>query len=211
MLDNASQHRFARGCAEAAAGYATAATAAYTDFAAQALDFWCTALSGLTEPEAMPVVEAGAEANSKADTKMVPAEREQEPPFGMALADWCPFPWLDPRRYEAMFQLDTQTPPALAMFAFANTMPLRGSSKSWPFAQVMIESGVPRAVAWPAAEANAAALEAADEASNGLRQVIASYHTENGFATAVRSMTPSIAALAVVTSLSLDPLSLFAA
>ena len=212
MLDNASQQRFARGCAEAAAGYATAATAAYTDLAAQALDFWCTALSGLTEPEAKRAVEPGAKSSPKADARpMIPAEREQEPPFGMALADWCPFPWLDPRRYEAMFQLDIQTPPALAMFALANTMPLRGSSKSWPFAQVMIESGVPRAVAWPAAEANAAALEAADEASNGLRQVIASYHTENGFATAVRSMTPSIAALAVVTSLSLDPLSLFAA
>jgi hypothetical protein len=208
MFDSASQHRFTRGCAEAAAGYATAATAAYTDLAAQAMDFWCTALSGLCEPETNSETD-DHDQNAKARLRgmsLVPAEREPEPPFGMALADWCAFPWLDPRRYEAMMRFDMSTPPALAMFAVANAVPLRGSSKSWPFAQVMIESGVPRAVAWPAAEANAAALEAADTASNGFRQVMASYHTESGYAIAARSITPSVAALAMTFGLSVNPL-----
>ena len=123
----------------------------------------------------------------------------------MALSDWCAFPWLDPRRFEAMLGMDTQTPPLVAMMAFANTVPLRGSSTSWPFAQVMIESGVPRAVAWPAAEANAAALGAADIASNGMRRVIANYHTESGFASVIQSATPSLAGVMAAMGLSASP------
>jgi hypothetical protein len=199
MLDVISQQKFTRGCTEAAAGYAAAATAAYTDFASQALDFWCTALSGLGEPAPVPDDNVDEPAAPKAVT------RAPEPPFGMAMADWSPLHWLDPRRYEAMMQVDFRTPPVLAMLAFANAVPLRGTAKSWPFAQAMIESGVPRAIAWPAAEANAAALEAADVASNGLRQVMASYHTENGFAATVRSATPSLAAIMMTVGLSLNP------
>lgn len=207
MLDTTSQARFTRGCAESAAGYATAATAAYTNLAVQALDFWCTALSGLadtgdTDPGHEP---AGSSPAVTAKAKDLTTSPDSEPAFGLALSDWCAFPWLDPRRYEALFEIDTSTPPVLAMFAFANTMPLRGSSKSWPFAKVMIESGVPRTVAWPAAEANAAALEAADEASKGFRQVLASYHTEGGFANMLRAITPSIAVLAMTLGLSVSP------
>lgn len=196
MLDRSSQQKFAHGCIQAATGYATAATAAYTDWAAQALDFWCTALSGLDET---PVTEeAAAEARLAAD-------RPSEPPFGMALADWCPFPWFDPRRYEQIMQIDAKTPPALAMMAFANMVPLRGTAASWPFAQVMIQSGVPRAVAWPAAEANAAALEAADLATRRMRQVMASYHTENGFASVVRASTPSLAGVMAAFGMAVGP------
>ena len=125
------------------------------------------------------------------------------------MADWSPLHWLDPRRYEAMLQLDSHTPPVMAMMAFANAVPLRGTSKSWPFAQVMIESGVPRAVAWPAAEANAAALDAADLASRGMRQVLANYHSESGFASSVRSATPSVAAMMMAVGLSFSPASVF--
>jgi hypothetical protein len=189
MFDGGSQKKFTRGCAEAAAGYATAATAAYTDWASQALDFWCTALSGLDDSKATPTAE-----EKTAPTRQ-PVTRKAEPAFGLALADWCAFPWLDPRRYEAMLQFDLTAPPAFSMMALTNAVPLRGNSKSWPFAKAMIDSGVPRAVAWPAAEANAAALEAADAASRGMRQVMASYHTESGFASTVRSATPSLAAV----------------
>jgi hypothetical protein len=209
MLDTASQARFTRGCVESAAGYATAATAAYTNLAAQALDFWCMALSGLGDTGEHDCGDAPAASSTgsakAAAAKDNPATPDSEPAFGLALSDWCAFPWLDPRRYEALFELDASTPPVLAMFAFANTMPLRGSSKSWPFAKVMIDSGVPRAVAWPAAEANAAALDAADEASRGFHQVLASYHTEGGFANTLRSITPSLAAIAATTSISLNP------
>ena len=197
MLDCATQQKFVRGCTQAAAGYAAAATAAYTDLASQALDFWSTALSGLGE--------APAPAHDGEVIEVTKTEWHPEPPFGMALSDWCAFHWLDPRRFETMLQLNSTTPPFAAMMAFANVMPLRGSSASWPFAQVMIESGVPRAVAWPTAEANAAVLEAADLASRDMRQVLANYHTENGFAGAVRSATPSLGGIMTAMSMSLSP------
>ena len=197
MLDGATQQKFVRGCTHAAAGYAAAATAAYTDLASQALDFWCMAFSGLGEA---PAPADDDEAEEAPKTAWHP-----EPPFGMAMSDWCAFPWLDPRRFESMMQLNSTTPPFAAMMAFANAVPLRGSSASWPFAQVMIESGVPRAVAWPAAEANAAVLEAADLASRDMRQVLANYHTENGFAGAVRSATPSLGVIMTALSLSVSP------
>ena len=38
----------------------------------------------------------------------------------------------------------------------------RGSPAAWPMAFMMVAAGVPRNVAWPTAEANAAAIEAAD-------------------------------------------------
>ena len=195
MMDAASQHRFARGCTEAGFGYATAATAAYTQMAAQALDFWCTALSGLHD--------TAAASAAKPVTRTDPA---REAPFGLSPADWSPLSWLDPRRYEAMMSLDTTTLPPLAFMAMANTVPLRGSSTSWPFAHAMIESGLPRTVAWPAAEANAAALDAADAASSGFRQVVASFHTESGFASVVHSLTPSIGAMMIAASLAMPPL-----
>lgn len=197
MLDTASQQRFARGCAEASLGYATAATAAYSQLASQALDFWCTALSGLVEEK------SGDRDAPKPSASPAPCG---EMPFGMSLADWTPFPWFDGRRVQAMFNFDTSTPPPVAFLALANAFPLRGSSASWPFAQAMIESGVPRAVAWPAAEANAAALDAADVASNGFRQIVASYHTESGYATAMTGMTPTIGALMLTAGIYMTPL-----
>ena len=187
---NDAPHRIARGCTEAAIGYATAATAAYTGLAGQMLDFWCTALSGLSDEPPAP---ATSENNPYMSTK---AATELEPAFGMSMADWCPFPLLDARRFEAFWRLDPLTPPGMAMLAMANAVPLRGTSASWGMARVMIDSGVPRAVAWPAAEANAAALDAADAASQSMTKVLAHFHSENGFATATRSMTPSLLALA---------------
>lgn len=196
-----SSKRIMRGCAEAAVGYAAATTAAYTQMASQVLDFWCTALSGLTEEP------AGSEGEKSRGAATVAAS---EPPFGLSMADWSPMSWFDPRRFEAMWRMDASTPPATAMMAMANTMPLRGTSTSWGMAQVMIDSGVPRSIAWPAAEANAAALDAADAASNGFRTVIASYHTESGYATAARSMTPSLIAVAMTVGAQIAPASLLA-
>lgn len=189
-VTNDASHRITRGCTEAAMGYAAAATAAYTDLAGRMLDFWCTALSGLSDAPPPPAEDA----KNPYLTTQAPADLE--PPFGMSMADWCPFSLLDPRRFEAFWRLDPLTPPSMAMMAMANAMPMRGTSGSWGMARVMIDSGVPRAVAWPAAEASAAALDAADAASQGVTKVLASFHSENGFAMATRSMTPSLLALA---------------
>ncbi len=188
-----ASHRIARGCTEAAIGYATAATAAYTDMASRMLDFWCTALSGLSDSPASP--------SETASKSVAPAAAE--PPFGLSLADWVPFPFLDPRRFDAFWRMDPMTPPAVAMMAMANACPLRGTSASWGIARVMIDSGVPRAVAWPAAEASAAALDAADAATQGITKVLAHFHSDSGFATAARSMTPSVMVAAVMAGASL--------
>ena len=192
-----SSKRISRGCSEAIVGYATAATAAYTQLACHALDFWCTALSGLTE-ELAPVSPEDAAQPAK-------AVNYGEPAFGMSAADWNPLSWFDPRRFEGLWRMDHTTPPLTAMMNMANSVPLRGASTSWGMAQVMIDSGVPRSIAWPAAEANAAALDAADAASNGFRRVVANFHTDSGYATAARSMTPSLVAAGMMLGIATTP------
>jgi len=72
-------------------------------------------------------------------------------------------------------------------------------------AKVMIESGVPRSVAWPTAEANAAALSAADTASTSLRRVIAKFHNDNGYASTAHGMTPTMMALAMTFGTAMGP------
>ena len=190
-----SSNSIIQSCAEAATGYAAAATAAYTEMASHALDFWCTALSGLAETPA-------------SDDKSVQrcmSVATTEPPFGMSAADWNPFVWFDPRRFESLWKLNFLTPPGDAMLAMANGVPLRGTSASWGMAKVMIDSGVPRSVAWPTAEANAAALKAADTASNGLRTIVAQFHTDSGFASVARGMTPTMMALALTVGTAMGP------
>ena len=187
----------AQSCAEAASGYAAAATAAYTEMASHALDFWCTALSGLGETSAREDEDNSGQPASSAG--------KAEPPFGMSAVDWSPMSWFDPRRFESLWKLDFLTPPGHAMLAMANAVPLRGTSASWGMAKVMIDSGVPRSVAWPAAEANAAALNAADVASNGLRSVVAHFHTDSGYASVARGMTPTMIALAMTMGTAIGP------
>ncbi|MEQ1696469.1 MAG: hypothetical protein ABL901_11575 [Hyphomicrobiaceae bacterium] len=193
---NGSSKCIAQSCAEAATGYAAAATAAYTELASQALDFWCTALSGLADP-------ATQETKDKAERAAAAAK--SEPAFGLSAADWNPMSWFDPRRFEGLWNLNFHTPPGHAMLAVANTVPLRGTSASWGMAKVMIDSGVPRSVAWPAAEANAAALKAADTASNGLRSVVAHFHSDSGYASVARGMTPTMVALAMTFGTAMGP------
>ena len=47
---------------------------------------------------------------------------------------------------------------------------------------MMMSSGVPHSVAWPTAEANAAVMDAADAATQSIKQVFASYRTDGGHA-----------------------------
>jgi hypothetical protein len=65
-----------------------------------------------------------------------------------------------------------------------NMMPLRGGPAAWPMAFFMLSAGVPKSVAWPTAEANAAMMEAAEVASEQLRTVFASYRSDGGHAAA---------------------------
>ena len=53
-----------------------------------------------------------------------------------------------------------------------------------PFRTVMVAIGVPRNVAWPIAEANAAAIEAVEIARKSLEEAFSTYRTDGGHATA---------------------------
>jgi hypothetical protein len=60
---------------------------------------------------------------------------------------------------------------------------------AWPMAFMLMASGVPHSVAWPAAEANAAAMDAADAAAVTVRQVFASYQTDGGHASSSQAVS----------------------
>ena len=71
--------------------------------------------------------------------------------------------------------------------AWMNMFPLRGGPIAWPMAFWMLSAGVPKSVAWPAAEANAAMMEAAEVASEQFNTVFANYRTDSGYASLGRA------------------------
>jgi hypothetical protein len=62
---------------------------------------------------------------------------------------------------------------------------------AWPMAFRMMASGVPRTVAWPAAEANVAVMDAAEVASASVQKVFASYRSSDGHAVSRQPWPPT--------------------
>jgi hypothetical protein len=62
--------------------------------------------------------------------------------------------------------------------------PLGTQPMAWPMAYSMMAVGVPRSVAWPTAEANAAALDAAETATRSINNAFSSYRSTGGHALA---------------------------
>ena len=82
-------------------------------------------------------------------------------------------------------------------------LPFAATPASWPMAWMFMASGVPSSVAWPAAEANVAAMEAVDVATVGVRQAFSSYRTDGGHASAQQGWPAAhLLMLAVLTPLS---------
>ena len=177
MVDPKLQERFARRCTDAAFGYGTATTAAYFAFAGQVLDFWASMLAPDTRP---------------APKSRTPALRA--PSFGWPTspqAALTPFLW-------PMAAAPASTPAApfsFAPFAFQpfaaapainpfqawfNGLPFAAATPAWPMAFMLIAYGMPSSVAWPTAEANAAAIDAVDAAAVTVRQVFSSHRTDGG-------------------------------
>ena len=73
------------------------------------------------------------------------------------------------------------------MTVWWNLMPANAVPTSWPMAYAFMSSGVPRAVAWPAAEANAAMIDAAEAAAETVNTAFASYRSESGYTMAQMS------------------------
>jgi hypothetical protein len=163
MLDPQLQERFSRSCTDAAFGYTAATTAAYANFADQILNFWAGVLSPPAREPARSEVVWGWP---------TPARRE------LASVPFLPFAWPipQPQSAPALFPSAVYGPFAAWLNMFSYTAP----PAAWPMAFMMMASGVPRSVAWPAAEANVAVMDAADAAAASVRKVYSSYRTEGG-------------------------------
>ncbi len=154
-IDSELSQRFARSCTTAAFGYARAASAAYAAFANQAIDFWGQSAKASTRSDYHPVT-----------PYLVTGPR----PYRSAVSQSSSSnPWAD-------------TPMFAAMRAWWGLFPLEGNPASWPMAYAMMTAGVPRAVALPAAEANMAAMDAAEAASTSIDRAFSTYQSESGFA-----------------------------
>jgi hypothetical protein len=205
MIDPDLQQRFARRCTDAAFGYSTAGTAAYAAMADQVLNFWSSVLQPpatkrQSEPQPaslwnwpVPLQPAAPE----------PPSMQLFNPFAWMLPPPPPPPKPAPvamptNPFEAMAAFANAMSGALSamsampvrplsqstnpMVAWLTTLPFASAPASWPMAFMMMSSGVPHAVAWPTAEANAAVMDAADAATQSIKEVFASYHSEGGHA-----------------------------
>ncbi|HEX2840821.1 hypothetical protein [Hyphomicrobium sp.] len=165
-FDSELSQRFARSCTTAAFGYARAASAAYAAFATQAIDFWTqSSKAGATSDDfkpSTPYLVTGPRPYRSAVTSSAAAALPTD--FGRMVDLWADSPMFAPVR------------------AWWGLFPLEGNPASWPMAYSMMTAGVPRAVALPAAEANMAAMDAAEAASTSINRAFSSYQSESGFA-----------------------------
>ncbi len=181
MIDTRHQERFARRCTDAAFGYTAATTAVYAAFADQVFDFWASALRPAREEPPPPQVWGWP-------MMPVPASaRRQDPkpnPF-------LPFTWMAPQSSRTAAPEDPFAG-ANAMFsAWLGMFPFAAPPAAWPMAFTMIASGVPHSVAWPTAEANVAAMDAAEAATASVQKVLASYRSDGGHAVSRQQWPPA--------------------
>ncbi|HRN85485.1 MAG TPA: hypothetical protein PK857_11750 [Hyphomicrobium sp.] len=165
-IDPELTRRFTEGCTTAAFGYARAATAAYAAFATQALDFWVQSAKSLDRDDYKPSAPYLVTGPRTYRSTLTPAPMDAAMPF-------------DFFRFSNAMAASPMFAPVRAWWGL---FPLEGNPRSWPMAYAMMTAGVPRAVALPAAEANMAAMDAAEAASTSIDRVFASYRTEGGFA-----------------------------
>ncbi len=180
MFDAPTQARFSKSCSDAAFGYANAAGAAYAAMTKQTFDFWNDAMRTMAPP---PKPEEPKSWYRHPDApKPVPAAAH---PF--ALMWWVPTAASD-RPARAPSLMPTAVSPFEAMMApWTTWMSMWASPRAptaWPMAFMMVQAGVPRDVAVPTAEANAAALEAAAIAGEQISRVYSSFRSESGYASA---------------------------
>lgn len=159
--------RIASSSADAAAGYATAAVAAYVDLAGQMLGCWASAVDTMMGKSSEPKSwyrhpDRGASAGAS------------------QLGTW---PWM------AAWGSNTGFPGTNAaafnpVSLWLKAWPLQGNPAAWPMAFAMMGMGVSRSVAYPLAEANTAAVDAMTTAGAALERTLASYRTDGGHAVA---------------------------
>jgi len=194
MLDTRLQERFTRSCTDAAFGYTAATTAAYAAFADQVFCFWADVFK--------PARDASSRNKSRPGVTVwgwpLPAPRQEPPP--MPFMPFMPFPWAPPQRQPMPmgFPFAGTNPFAGANAAFSawlGMFPIAAPPAAWPMAFMLMASGVPRSVAWPTAEANAAVMDAADAANASVQKVFSSYRTEGGHSIVRQTWPPAQAVM----------------
>jgi hypothetical protein len=222
MLDPELQQRFARHCADAAFGYSAASAAACAAFTEQVLKFWGGVLQ--PEPPEPPKREVSA---WPWPLPVASPDTHAFNPFAWALPKPTPAaPVLPGNPWEAMAQfaevmsnslaamsstpVRTTISPSNPMAAWLTMFPFAQQNAAWPMAVMMMSRGVPHSVAWPAAEANAAVLEAADVATKSIQKAFASYHAEGGHA-ASHDMWPTSKMLTMIAMVPMNVGTLFTA
>ncbi len=184
MLDTELQARFARSCTDAAFGYARAATAAYAAVATQTFDFWANAAT--SAPERSDTPRAGCSGRGARVRLLaqpgagLPQDVERlggQLPLGQVGLASSPWGAGDANGIAAQMAFSP-------VAAWWGMFPLTGNPASWPMAYGLMTAGVPREVALPTAEANVAAIDAAEAATEAINTVFASYRSESGYAMA---------------------------
>lgn len=165
-LDSDLSRRFAKSYATAAFGYARAASAAYAALANQTLDFWTNRASEAANDDRFgrPSFVSGPRPYRSAYSPTTEREASPAADFVRMTQAWAASPMFAPMR------------------AWWGLFPLEGNPASWPMAYSMMTAGVPRSVALPAAEANVAAMDAAQVATATVDRAFSAYRSESGFA-----------------------------
>mgnify|MGYP001355741715 CR=1 FL=1 len=176
MLDVDDQSRYVQSCSEAAFGYFAAANSAWMEAARRPLEMWSSALAACApkpEPKSWyrhPDERGGAQS---AVPPWISAWSGQNSPFAwfgapgatMPAAMAWPFGW-----------------PAQFIQPWLEMVSSPRAATAWPMAFMMMSFGIPMSVARPAAEANAAAMDATRIATAAVERAFAVYRSDGGHA-----------------------------
>lgn len=165
-MSNFPTTRLADCCSEAMFGYAEATTAFWWSATQQTIDA-CDRAIKAASPGAEP--EPTSWFNPAPGGKAFHASVE-------AVSPWPQMSW---------FGMPLPAPAAASPFdVWFDMFPLSANPVAWPMAYFMLSAGMPKNVAWPAAKANAAMMEAAGLASDQLQSAFSSYRSDSGYASA---------------------------
>lgn len=203
--------RIATCCSEAMFGYAEAAAAMWWAATHETIDTCGRMVKAAVpvDPDAKP--QSWFNPNAPLQSSFAPNDAASLAAvmpwmgmFGEAPAIESPSALIDPANWFANWPKDLFGSPLPAVAPFAvwlDMFPLRGGPAAWPMAYFMLSAGIPKAVAWPTATANAAMMEAAEVVTGQLQGAFASYRSDGGHAAAANAngwvpMTPTMAAYA---------------
>ncbi len=225
MIESATQAKFSKSCADAALGYTIAGCRSYAMFAEASASLWQEGIkamsAALSDEPAKPKSwyrEPPREMTSSAAefNPFLPATWPMMSMFAQPLDNnpwtaWMsafqqPAPAMAPLfpMPSAFFPTPTApfnfmqptTDPVRLINAWWGMFPLQGPTTAWPMAYSMMTYGMPKDIAWPAATANAAAIEAAQTAAETMEKNLSTYRSSGGHAVAqVVTAGPAVLAM----------------